>query len=431
MACAAALTLGLGLLGGATAHAAPSFLGNNLESLLITPASGPTSQTGTYSTTIGCPAGFQGSAQLRVVGLDGKATAAFSPVNNSGVNAPFSGPLDGTIAQMQQLFGFPNGGQEEVVIECFQGQNATSGSFYVMDNVVAYSLDGTTYSTYTQGQVITVTFAAATTTTVTATPSSAPQGSTVSLSATVAQAGIGTDVPVGTVQFEVNGTAIGTPIVLNASGTAATTTTFTTVGTQSVTAVFNPLSDLFQASTSAAVTETITAMQQGELITVTVPPQGAFAFGASGSQVPLTQSGLTATGTLALVMVTESRTGLGPDPSNPALVNGFSGYPGWSVLGQETDFTAPGSNPAGHIAASQLGWTPVTPSQGDFTLAPGVPPNGPGLGSTPQGLASAGEGHGFGIANFGANLTLDIPPTAPAGAYTGTLTLTANPDANI
>jgi hypothetical protein len=126
------------------------------------------------------------------------------------------------------------------------------------------------------------------------------------------------------------------------------------------------------------------------------------------------------------VTVTDTRNGLAPNPSVPSLVNGFNGFPGWSVVGQATDFTNPTSHPAGDIPVANFNWTPTTPASGDFTLG-GVTTGGLG---TAQSLANALSGHGNGAFTLGANLSLNIPNTAPAGAYSSTLTLTANPTAN-
>jgi hypothetical protein len=122
--------------------------------------------------------------------------------------------------------------------------------------------------------------------------------------------------------------------------------------------------------------------------------------------------------------VIDSRTGIAANQYTAAnLVNGFNGYPGWAVVGQATDFTNPASNPQGTIPANDLQWTPTTPAQGDFTLGSA---SSAGLGSA-QTLATAASGHGDGSFQLGANLTLAIPGTAPAGQYQSTLTMTADP----
>jgi hypothetical protein len=265
--------------------------------------------------------------------------------------------------------------------------------------------------------------------TLTATPNPVQVGNTVTLSATVLSGG--TPVTAGSVQFESGGSSIGSPVALNSSGVATATTTFTTAGTDSLTAVFESSnSSQFSNATSNTVSETVSTTAPNtatELITVTLPPSGSFSFtGTANATAPLTENGSTATGTLVPVTVTDDRTGLAPQASPANLANGYNGYPGWSVVGQSTDFTNPVSFPAGDIPADDFNWTPTTSSTGDFTLGS---TSTTGLG-TAQTLASAGAGHGYGTFSLGANLSLAIPATAPAGAYTGTLTVTANPLGN-
>jgi hypothetical protein len=413
------------MLTGGVANAA---LGNGQGQLTITPASGPIGTTASYQTSVGCPAGFQGSAVLRAVDSAGQ-TASVSPAF-TGTASPFGGQLQTDFGTIQGLgSGVPNGGTQELVVVCFQNAGLAGSSTNAMDAFVTYSADGNSYSvskTAPAGPT-------ATTTVVTAQPNPAQVGATVTLTATVTAA---SGTPAGTVQFEVGGTAIGAPVAVNGSGVASTTTTFAATGAQAVTAAFTPAdTTAFASSTSAPVTENVSATNPnsaGELITVTVAPTGTFTFGtadnASNPTVALTQAGQSATGNIDPVVVNDTRTGLAANPAVQSLANGFNGFPGWSVVGQAQDFTNPNSHPAGTIPGTQLGWTPSTPSAGDFTLG-GVVTPGTGL-STAQTLASAGTGHGFGTSTLSAALNLAIPTTAPAGAYTSTLTLTANPTAN-
>ncbi len=234
----------------------------------------------------------------------------------------------------------------------------------------------------------------------TAQPNPVQVGYNVTLTATVTSSA--TPVTAGAVQFESNGTAIGSPVTLSSSGVATTTTTFTSAGSPALTAVFQTSdSTHFNNATSNTVTETVSATNPnsiGELITVTVAPSGTFTFtGTTNATAALTQSGLTATGTMVPVTVTDTRTGLAPNPSVPSLVSGFNGYPGWSVVGQATDFTDPTSHPAGDIPVANFNWTPTTPASGDFTLGSA---STVGLG-TAQTLASAATGHGDGTFTLG------------------------------
>jgi hypothetical protein len=264
------------------------------------------------------------------------------------------------------------------------------------------------------------------TATLSATPNPAQVGTSVALTATITWNN--TPVTSGSVQFESNGSAIGAPVGVNSSGVATTTTVFTGTGTPTLTAAFQSGDVEFAKATSNTVSETVTnPLAAGELITVTVPPSGSFAFsGPANATVALTQSGLTASGTMVPVTVSDARTGLAPQNPPASLASGYNGYPGWSVIGQASDFTDPASRPAGDIPAADFNWTPTTPASGDFTL--GIATTA-GLG-TAQFLAGAAQGHGSGTFALGANLALSIPAAAPAGAYSSTLTLTANPTAN-
>jgi Bacterial Ig-like domain (group 3) len=428
----ATATVGLAMLGGTAAYAAAP-LGNSAGNVAITATSGGTAlTTGStttaglwYKTLTGCPAGSQGSGALTAVNSDGVNTTLISPVTN-GTASPWVGQLNSTFKQIQTLTGVGAGQTDELVVDCNSQQSLLGNDVFAQDIWVTYSADGSTFTisnTPPSGP-------ANTTVVVTATPNPAQIGSTVTLNATVT-ANTGSATPAGTVQFQVGGTAVGGAVTLSSAGTASTTTTFTAAGPQSVTAVYTPATGTnFAGSTSAAFTENVTTANPnstGELITVSVAPSGSFTFsGTTNATAALTESGLTATGTMVPVSVTDTRTGLAPNASVPSLVNGYNGYPGWSVVGQATDFTAPNSHPAGLISASNFNWTPTTPATGDFTLGSA---STTGLG-TAQTLASAAAGHGNGAFSFGAGLSLTVPASAPAGAYSSTLTLTANPTAN-
>ena len=80
----------------------------------------------------------------------------------------------------------------------------------------------------------------------------------------------------------------------------------------------------------------------------------------------------------------------------------------------------------GDISPANFNWTPTTPAAGAFPLGTRTT-NGLDIA---QALASATTGRGRGPFSLGANLSLAIPATAPAGPYSSTLTLTANPAAN-
>jgi hypothetical protein len=125
---------------------AEASVGNNPGAVQLNPASGSTSSTPTWSTSVGCNAGFQGSAVLRDVESDGVTTDSISQAVNGTAN-PFSGTLQASMAQIQALGSIPNGGTQELVVVCFSGPSLTGTSSPEMNIFVTYSADGSTYST--------------------------------------------------------------------------------------------------------------------------------------------------------------------------------------------------------------------------------------------------------------------------------------------
>lgn len=335
------------------------------------------------------------------------------------------------MSQVEGIGGYTTGQTAELVVVCFSGASGTGTAVPFMDTFVTFT--ATNYSTSATPPAGPVTPAV----TLSASPNPVQVGTSVTLTATVTAvvppATTPAPVTTGAVQFMNGTTAIGTPVTVNASGVATTTTSFTAPsGTTplALTAQYQTANAAsFNNATSNTVSETVTATNPNattEQITVTVPPQGTFTFsGTANATIPLTVSGSTATGNIVPVTVTDSRTGLAPNPAIPSLVSGFNGFPGWSVVGQSTDLSNPTSTPVGTIPATGLNWTPAAVT-GDATAGAA---STTGL-STAQTLASALTGHGQGTFSLGAALSLAIPTTAPAGAYTGTLTLTANPTAN-
>lgn len=399
------------LLAGGVANAA---IGNGLGQITFSSMSGALTSTPTWSTSVACPSGFA-FGTLQIVAADNTtATPDIPTIGATTVSAtsPISGAaLEANIATIESSALYTSGQTAEIVVQCSTLSGDTGTRQYFQDAWLTFNTDGTTYTlsdTAPAGPVTpNVTLAAQ--------PTTVQIGSSVTLTATVT-ATTGTQ-PAGAVQFESNGTAIGTPVTLSSSGVATTSTTFTSAGSDSLTAVYQSSNTtLWANNTSPTVSETVTStnpLQGSELITVSVGATGAFTFTPpTNATVPLTVSGSTATGTLVPVSVSDTR----------------NTYPGWSVVGQSTNFSNPTSNPVGSISAANFNWTPTTTTPGDFTLG-GASTTGLG---TAQTLASAAVGHGnSGTSSFslGAGLSLAIPPSAPAGAYSSTLTITANPSA--
>jgi hypothetical protein len=218
---AAVLVTAVSVLGTTPAHAA-------VGDLSLSPSSGPTSTADiSYSTSTGCPAGFQGSASVQLIDPGTSQTLELSPWNNS-VTTAFSGTLDLTWAQVAAQY-YPDivGATSELAIVChYLPFGGDVGSWDEPATYVHISADGTTY-TETNSLVT------ATTTTLTALPSPATVGQSVTLTATESPAAA------GSVQFENGGAAIGHPVAVN-NGVAKKTTTFAAAGTENLSAVFTP-----------------------------------------------------------------------------------------------------------------------------------------------------------------------------------------------
>ena len=439
---AAVAVAGLGVLGGAgVANAA---LGTQPGALTFNPGTIgtalPLTTVPTWSTTIACPATANASAKLLLVNPDGVTLTAYSANINGAAAALTNEPVltGASVGSIESLAGFTAGSHSEFVVECFPQASGVGTPVPFMDDFVTFNTDGTTYTLSNTAPTGPVTPSVV----LNVQPNPVQVGTNVTLTATVTAivppATTAAPVTTGAVQFESGGTAIGTPVTVNATtGVATSTTSFTAPSGATplaLTAVYQTANAAqFNNATSNTVNETVTAtnpLQQTQQITVTVPPQGAFTFtGTANATDSLTvnssTSPLTASGTTSPVTVTDSRTGLAPNPSIPSLVNGFNGFPGWSVVGQATDFTDPTSTPAGLIPVANLQWTPAAVT-GDATAGAATTT---GLGTAAT-LASALTGHGQGTFALSAALNLTIPTSAPAGAYTSTLTLTANPTAN-
>jgi hypothetical protein len=251
-----------------------------------------------------------------------------------------------------------------------------------------------------------------TVTTLTASPNPATSGQAVTLTATVAPA-TGTTKPRGSVQFEAGGTAIGSPVAVDSSGVATTTTTFAAAGTDTLSAVFTPANATAFKGSAATLTLTVNPPPSSGTIPLatTVPANGTFTLTVDTTDtVTLAVSGSSAAAATTPVVVTDTR----------------NTYPGWSVSGQAADFTGSGTAAGASISGNQLGWAPTSTSLGtNVTLGGIMAPAGPGLGTTAAVLASAPAGSGYGTSKLGADLTLAIPPAAAEGDYTGSLTVTA------
>jgi hypothetical protein len=394
-------------IGGTTliaAGAAQAAIGTQPGHVQLVPASGPTSSTPTWATDEACPTGFQGSAVFEEVHADGTFTTISPAVN--GTATAFTGTLQASIAVIQSIGGIPNGGTQELFVQCASGAGGTGNISNYMNIFITYSANGSTYTTSATGPAQAVN----TTTTLTASPNPAQVGATVTLTATVTAADSSS--AAGSVQFEAGGTAINGPVTVS-GGVATTTTTFSAAGTVALSAVFTPTSTTAYNGSTGTYSETVTATNPNsgtEPLAVTVPATGTFTLTVGTGTVTLAVSGANATGALNPITVSDTR----------------NTSPGWSVSGQTSDFTGSGSAAGGTISGNQLGWVPTDTSLATgATLGGTVTPAAPGLGTTAAVLAQAHAGNGVGTSALGANLTLVIPAAAKAGPYAATLTVTA------
>jgi hypothetical protein len=404
----AGATVGSLVLGAGVANA---WVGTDPGEVALTPASGPTSGTPTWETTAGCASGYQGSAVLKVVetqasGSTAADTASISTADN-GTAAAFGGSLQASLSTIMSIYGLSGGSTYELVVICYSAQSETGNQSPEMDEWITFSADGSSYTT--SATAPSQPSNPATSTTLTASPATATAGSPETLTATVTDADGST--PAGSVAFMNGASTLGTSNVTN--GVATFQTTFASAGTESLSAVYTPTSSSYNSSTGTlSLTVSAAPPNSGtEPIAVTVPASGTFTLTVAAGTVNLAVSGATATGALNPITVSDTR----------------NTYPGWSVTGQVANFVGSGTAASGNIPGDQLGWVPTDTSLATgavlgATVTPGS--SSPGLGDTAEVLASAVPGGGNGTSALGANLTLDIPATAPAGPYTSSLTVT-------
>jgi hypothetical protein len=423
-----AVVLGVvGLAAGAAVATAGSALaanGTEPGHLTLSVPSGPLTTQPTWATSDACPTGFQGSAVIEEFNTDGTAASRVSLVV-----APSSGPISGgglldTVGNLLTSSNITPGGTVEWAVACYSAVGGTGNFEYVQSTFVTENAAGTQYSTSATGPA----GPANTSTALTASPNPAALNASVTLKAVVTS---GSSFPAGTVQFEncptpTTCTNINAAVPVNTGSVevdATTSTSFATAGSVNLAAVFTasvPAS--FNGSTgtfSLSVGSTLAGGTNPVAISVTVPSTGTLSVTVGTGSVtlapasPATTPDETATGTLNTVTISDTR----------------NTTPGWSVSGQQSVFTGPGTNT---IPANSLGWTPafVGSAVGGAVIGPVVAPVGADTGSTGPGLGTAATlalahaGTGIGTNNVNAGLLLDIPATTPPGAYSGTMTIT-------
>jgi hypothetical protein len=160
---------------------------------------------------------------------------------------------------------------------------AVNGSLVLTDN----SLNAT--GTQQTIHLFATATAANTTTTLSSSANPSAFGASVTITATVAPTA-GTALPLGTVQFSVNGTAAGSAVTLNSSGQAASTISTLATGTDSITAVYTSTSGNFIGSTATALNQVISKASPSATISWAQPAGIAYGTALSATQLNATST---------------------------------------------------------------------------------------------------------------------------------------------
>jgi hypothetical protein len=147
LAAAVGMLTGAGLATAGLARASGSAAGG----LIFSPASGTATSMPSWSTTSGCPAGYQGSAEMSEFTAGGAVASRISPVVNSGLTTPFKGTLDGNVAALLRVTGIKSGSAVKVAIGCYSLQGGTGKVTWNQTATITLSSSGTSYSTSSSG----------------------------------------------------------------------------------------------------------------------------------------------------------------------------------------------------------------------------------------------------------------------------------------
>jgi len=136
------------IAGAAVMAAAPALAGVGSEpgNLKFSPASGALTVTPTWSTTDGCPAGYQKSAQMAIFNASGVLLSRISPVAYD-VTHSFSGTLDGNLSAILRYANVSGGGTLEFAVGCYTLVGGTGEVKWIQSTLVTASAGGTSYTT--------------------------------------------------------------------------------------------------------------------------------------------------------------------------------------------------------------------------------------------------------------------------------------------
>ncbi|MGX7678004.1 Ig-like domain repeat protein [Jatrophihabitans sp. DSM 45814] len=316
--------------------------------------------------------------------------------------------------------------------------NSTTYSF-----TLAYSPASGYNASTSSALAYTVQGPAAVTATTVSGPTSTTLGSAITLHADVKVGATAVPAGAGSVQFVVNGTNVGTPVLVTATG-ADFSYNPTATGSATVTGTFTPAAGQnFTTSTDTAGVTVITTAPSfnpdPQTVVVTVPT------GTLVISTPYTAANPFNLGTLQL---SADGTGLstsapfgsnapaGTDPGTldasptASVTNGVTitdtrpGSTGWTASAQTTDFTGPAGNTT-PIDGNNLSFTGVTPKYitGNHLQAGSVTPSDITAFKTAK-KPFATTTQGPGTVNIYGTLGLTAPTSTLPGLYTATVTFT-------
>lgn len=222
----------------------------------------------------------------------------------------------------------------------------------------------------------------------------------------------------GTVQFTQDGTPVGNPVTVS-NGTAQTQLTGLTAGTSYTIGAQYSGDSKYNGSTGSTTVKTADPVATAPVsVGVTVPTATTAAPTGLKLTAPSSAIALTGPQTRTTGQVWVASGSLGTVTVNDDRQNTSAGA--WTLNGRVSDLTSGSST----ISASHLGWSAPTVTGVGTAGAAVTPDNAGGLTSDKAlatGAASASPNQTTTVAT---TITLNTPADAPAGNYTGTLTLT-------
>jgi len=227
------------------------------------------------------------SARLSNIGNSNLIIAPPSSGSNPSVSSYFSLDAATTCPELTPSSGPGSLGSGEDCIYAVDFEptitGSVSGSIILTNNSLAVT--GSEQVINMSGTAV----AAATTTTLSSSANPSTFSASVTITATVAPTA-GTGLPLGTVQFKVNGVSTGSPVTLNSSGQASFTTTALATGTDTITAIYSSTSGDFTGSTSPNLNQVVNKASSSSTITWPAPASISYGTALSATQLDATSS---------------------------------------------------------------------------------------------------------------------------------------------